>query len=428
MRKGILGCLTGLLATAGLAWAQSPVTTPLTGTDGSHPIMTAPTGPGEWAGHDGQGPCGPPGRFWLSGEYLLWWFRNDNVPPLVTTGSPTDAVPGALGQPTTSVLFGGNGINQNPYSGFRIIGGFWLDEDHKLGVEGDYFYLSPNSRRTTFGSDGGPGSPVLTRPFIDALGDQAAGIPAFGNNAEFLAFPGVASGNVTIDHGSRLQGAGLNGLYNICCCCNARFDVLAGFRFLEFRENLGIVENTTILAALPAPFPPAGTRFTVSDQFKTDNYFYGGVLGARAEVWSNMFFARVTGSVALGTTNQQVNINGSTTTVAPDGTIRVDQGGLLALSSNIGNYHRNVFSAVPMVDIKTGVALNDNLRAFVGYTFLYWTNVARPGEQIDQAINTNLVPTSVNFGAPGVPARPTPLLGNSNFWAQGVSFGVELRF
>jgi len=75
-------------------------------------------------------------------------------------------------------------------------------------------------------------------------------------------------------------------------------DLLAGFRFLEFREHLGIVETSSINPAAPPPLP-AGTSFIASDRFETRNYFYGGVLGARAEVWSNMFFARVTGSVGL---------------------------------------------------------------------------------------------------------------------------------
>ena len=50
-------------------------------------------------------------RFYVSGEYLLWWTKGDPLPPLVTAGSPGDLlVPGvsagALGRPGTVALFG----------------------------------------------------------------------------------------------------------------------------------------------------------------------------------------------------------------------------------------------------------------------------------------------------------------------------------
>jgi hypothetical protein len=41
--------------------------------------------------------CGPPGRFWVSGEYLLWWIKDARLPPLVTTGpaNPAQILPPA---------------------------------------------------------------------------------------------------------------------------------------------------------------------------------------------------------------------------------------------------------------------------------------------------------------------------------------------
>ena len=41
--------------------------------------------------------CGPPGRFWVSAEYLLWWTKSDHAPPLVTVGPPESF--GILGAP-----------------------------------------------------------------------------------------------------------------------------------------------------------------------------------------------------------------------------------------------------------------------------------------------------------------------------------------
>src|SRR5262249_6141034 len=52
--------------------------------------------------------CGCPRDFlWAEAEYLAWWIKNGPVAaPLVTIGNATDAVPGALLQPSTGVLLG----------------------------------------------------------------------------------------------------------------------------------------------------------------------------------------------------------------------------------------------------------------------------------------------------------------------------------
>src|SRR4051794_16732346 len=53
-------------------------------------------------------PCCPSGPCFYTGfEYLHWWFKQQPLPPLLTTGpfDPTSAaVPGALGDPNTQVL------------------------------------------------------------------------------------------------------------------------------------------------------------------------------------------------------------------------------------------------------------------------------------------------------------------------------------
>ncbi|HEY7428839.1 MAG TPA: BBP7 family outer membrane beta-barrel protein, partial [Gemmataceae bacterium] len=79
-------------------------------------------------------------RFWLSADYLLWWTKGENIPPLVTTGSPSDAVPGALGQPGTQILFGGDS-NSQLHSGARFRGGYWFTRDQTFGIDGTFFFL-----------------------------------------------------------------------------------------------------------------------------------------------------------------------------------------------------------------------------------------------------------------------------------------------
>ena len=86
-----------------------------------------------------------------------------------------------------------------------------------------------------------------------------------------------------------------------------------GLRLLRHNPNegLGITENLTVDPRVPVT---GGTTFGVHDQFSTRNRFYGGEIGARAELWSGNLFVNVRGMVALGSTDQVVDLAGSTAT------------------------------------------------------------------------------------------------------------------
>jgi hypothetical protein len=468
MRKGFLSAVLVSLTAAGFAPAQAPVPAPPMGAlTYSAPTASAPAPSSgmimqekapvqHWANQSppllgdgpdqgmasnatsccgtpdwcGQGPCGPAGRFWVSAEYLVWWIRDSHLPPLVTTG-PANAAqippPGALGSSTTRVLFGGD-LDHEAFSGGRFTAGLWLNDCQTVGFEASYFFLGSRSNDFTAGSSGAAGSSVLARPFFDV----STGLP----NVELVAFPGLASGTVHVHSSSRLQGPEANLLCNLCCsaaccdCCNEcqpapgyRVDLLGGFRWLESREGLGITEDIQVLPTSPVF---TGDHIRVLDQFDTRNEFYGGQIGLRAEVWRNRFFANIAGKVALGDTHQTVDINGGTTVVQPGGPALVKQGGLLALPSNIGSYSRDEFSVVPEVDFNVGYQLTNNLRVFVGYTFLYWSDVVRPGDVIDLNVNSTRLPTSLI--PPSGPLRPQFTFRDSDYWAQGVNFGVQVRY
>ena len=76
--------------------------------------------------------------------------------------------------------------------------------------------------------------------------------------------------------------------------------------------------------------------------------------------------------------------------------------------------------------MQVGYQVTSHLRAYAGYTFLYWDQVVRAGQQVDLTVNPNLLPP-VTAPVSG-PLRPAPRLENSSFWAQGIDFGLELRF
>jgi hypothetical protein len=435
MRNGFLVALAAWCATAtaafaqygGLPWTSGPDTLPVidkmvTPLEGG---ACTPAGDCNPCCPQGCVPCGPPGRFWVGAEYLYWWTREMRVPSLVTTGSTT-GIPGALGAPGTTVLLSGE-LENHGQSGGRFYGGFWLDECQTKGIEVDYLFLG--TRRNTFlaGGTGAPGSAIIARPFLDI--PPTGGTPF--QNTELVAFPGAAAGTISVTNRSRLQGVGANGLCNLCCCgdcCGGyRVDALVGFRWMQLDESIDIVENINPTSAVVTGFP-AGSRVTVIDQFSTKNDFYGGQLGLRGEWRRDRFFVNGRVLVALGDTHQQVDINGSTTIRLASGTTSTATGGLLAQSTNIGHYSRDEFSVIPEVGINVGYQITPHLRAYVGYTFLYWSDVVRPGDVIDLGVNPTQLPTSAGPGRLIGPARPAFQFRDSDFWAQGINVGAEFRF
>jgi Putative beta barrel porin-7 (BBP7) len=92
--------------------------------------------------------------------------------------------------------------------------------------------------------------------------------------------------------------------------------------------------------------------------------------------------------------------------------------------------------------VNVGFKLTDWMNFRVGYTFLYISDVVRPGAQIDRNINSNTqpltgptvfdpvtgAPIGTAFSAVSAPARPQFTFQRDEFWAQGVNFGLEFKF
>jgi len=274
---------------------------------------------------------------------------------------------------------------------------------------------------------------VLFRPFHVVNSGAANG----GEFSENVNEPGGA-GHVDITGYSWLWGAELNYRRKICRDCTGHFDFLVGFRYLSLNEQLQIAKH------FGDPNQPIGGTNnvvgTLTDQFTTNNNFYGGQLGfswqRRWERWE----ADATAKVALGYTSQtitvfgQQNVTASNPALVPPVPPGVYNGGLLALPTNIGTWNASTFSVVPEVDLNIGYYLTPRLKLFVGYTSLIWTGVFRPGNQIDRNIDATRIP---NFngtqagGAPFVPTNaPNPVVPftRTNLWVQGVNFGIQYKW
>jgi hypothetical protein len=84
---------------------------------------------------------------------------------------------------------------------------------------------------------------------------------------------------------------------------------------------------------------------------------------------------------------------------------------------------------VPEVGLNIGYQATRSIRAYVGYDFLYLSNVLRPGNQIDRSINTSqTVQSAIAGNSPAPGERPAVPLSGSEFWAQGIHFGLGLSY
>lgn len=375
--------------------------------------------------------CYPGNRFYMSGEFLLWWTKGSPLPPLVTTGSIANGGnAGALGNPDTRVLFGDDDVADQLRTGARFMMGYWFDDCRRWGIDGGFFFL--NKQHDNF-NDSSNGDRVITRPAMFINPTRAVEIvstPGVGNN------PPPTAGTINVNHESSFWGGEFNFRRNLWCNCDSFIDVIAGYRYLRLDESLSITETPVVLAdsinANGVVVIPAGTLFVVNDQFKTNNQFHGGQLGLVGETRRGAWSLGWSAKVGLGNTRQTVDILGSTAITVPVNNVGIQPGtfnftgGALALPSNMGRYSRDVFTVVPEIGLNVGYQLTDNLRLFAGYNFLYWSRVVRPGEQIDLVVNQEQLAPPI--AVPGNPPRPALLFRQSDFWAQGINLGLEFRW
>ncbi len=129
--------------------------------------------------------------------------------------------------------------------------------------------------------------------------------------------------------------------------------------------------------------------------------------------------------VGLGDTTSRVSISGSTVATEPTQASVTSPGGFLAQASNSNQYQRNQFTMLPELGINVGFDLTPRLRVVGGYSLIYWSAIARTGDQIDLNLSPSQFPLS-----PNTTASPFPefRFAMTDYWAQGVSLGVDFRF
>lgn len=405
-------------------------------------------------------------RWWVDGEYLLWFTRGQEVrAPLVTTSAPADA--GVIGAASTAILSGGGrAMGYGAISGGRLTLGFFGDADRRIGFQLQGFITehAPNSQRFgTLSNDAG--IPVLARPFVDTVTGLNSAVVLSGLNF------GASTVRVRTEH--QTVGVEPVGVWNLYRSEPGgphvwSLDILAGYQFRQVRESLSISSFTQFdnQIALPVfnggPFgqvvqatqiiPAQGVLggavvggvavVQVRDDFRVTNRFNGGVLGFKLDSRYGMFTSTFTAKASVGNMHQRVEIGGASTFTD---TLRQSGnptgfgfasgvggsggavGGVLANPGNIGTFVNDRFTYIPEVGATFGVALTRGLTGYVGVNFIYFPDVVRPGSAVNANVTSSSIPFTTTFGNGG-PRGPGFRFIEEDLWIGGATAGLMIRY
>jgi hypothetical protein len=340
---------------------------------------------------------------WFRLEYLGWFSRGRNTPPLVTSSAAgTDrADAGVLGLESTTILYGDDPIGTDIRSGLRATFTHLFADGCTAGT---FRFWGLEDSSETFAINSG-NRPIIAQPFFNTL----LGI----QDSLLVAFPGVSNpGSINVLSKNDIIGIdawGSRNWYDDGC---SSIDWLAGYQFTRLDDS--IVINSALTAADPNGAIPVGTQISVVDAFRTQNEFHGGSIGMIGRTYRGPVQIEALAKIALGGVRQAVIINGRTTVGGTTST-----GGFLAQASNIGSFERNRFAVSPELNVNLIYDLNESWRLLGGYSFIYWNNIVLAGNQLDTSL-------PVPFAAGGT--QPEVLFQRTDYWVQGMSFGAEYRW
>ena len=170
------------------------------------------------------------------------------------------------------------------------------------------------------------------------------------------------------------------------CLANGRVDLIAGFRYLELDENLHMDEAGEIGNVNPLF---NGFRAVIADDFDVRTRFYGGYVGAKGRFCRDAWTLDVLGRVSIGSTQEEIGINGVTAFGPPTGPLFFAAGGLLALQTNAGVRQKDVFGVVPELSVRVGCQVLERLNVYAGFSALLLEQGRarrRSGQPDDQSV------------------------------------------
>jgi len=337
-------------------------------------------------------------QVWVTPEYVHYWQNTTTkLPELLSIADPTDSFP--IGS-----YYGNKGISWNDGNGAKLTVGAWIDEKKQYGIELTGFYIPKQTQSVEFNP-----LPGNVDTFFD---DFNTGSPS---HLKQNFFPSDPASSASFQYSTEQYGGEANGLIHVGTWeptngIKVNVDGLGGFRYFGLQDSY----SDQYLE------PNAG--FFYFDNFKTENNFYGANFGAHIRVECKRFFAEITPKVALGVTDESLDVSGSN--VVP---FNPGPGGFYASGNKLGQHSSTPFAYLPQVTVKLGYNINGTIEAFVGYDALYLSDVARVENQISTQLDGNQM---AGFGfTPGGPADASPAYGvsSSSLFEQGVTAGLTFK-
>lgn len=382
----------------------APVITPLAATEYGHlanKFEAIPAGwderpritkhPEKYVTNDDCG-CGP--RNWANFEFLYWATQGVTPSPVVTTGPPFAApvIAGAIGQPTTIAEFGGTNTLNQFRPGFRVEAGHWFASNPTWGLSARFYFLGAVAERFLGGSNG-------TNVLSYNVGVNTPIGPVFA--PIYVSYPGLTVGSTSASVHSNFLGGDVNLRHRLGSDPNLTVDVLGGYRVMHLGDNL--VSSFDVQSAVPGQ----GWRVVGEDRVTTRNQFHGGQVGFAATGRHGQFSLTLQSTVALGVTVS--DMDDTRIRALSVGAIGVPLPAVPVAPVVLSrNERQTAFAVAPEAGVTVGWNPRDNVRLTFGYNFSYWSHVRRAQAVYD--------------------LTPVPAAGTTDFWAQGINWGVELRY
>lgn len=339
---------------------------------------------------------------WLTGDTLLW-FTEDRTSPLLAASSNVGE-PVLPDSPGYTPLFGGE-LDSGMQLGFRGDAGRYF-ADGQIGFGGGFWFLLDSEDNFAANRQ---------------LGDRSLGVPFFdtstgANNSLLIGRDPDLTGQLAINSSLDLWASQLYSKLLMINGKNVRVELLTGYSFFNIDDGLQIAGSTT---------RDADGRVTeFVDTINATNNFHGGQLGMTTKVDRGRFSFMSTTKVHLGNMNQRVNLRGASQSrfLGVPGETTFDRGVFVA-SENAGVQERDVFAFAPELNMKLGVRMRNYVNFTIGYSFIYWNNVALSGDQIDRNVDQTQIFTNdepVN--------SPRSVFEDRGFFVHGLDLGITIDY
>lgn len=346
--------------------------------------------------------CSNDPTVWLKAELLLWFPQGRQTPPLGVASE----------QPGLPTAINSDRIFNEPFGndltpGFRgDIGRYFAGG--AFGIGGRVWVLGDDSDSLSFSGDGTGVSFAV--PFFNTFtGSEDGVLVGFDDGQTQVA--GDASVRTLLD----IVAAEIYGRARLGQSRNHRLDFIGGYSHFNIADELQLSINRTQV--------PPGVESSFSDDFRTRNEFHGGQIGGEVSLKRGRWTASSLTKVHLGNMAQRVAVRGSSTQeVIGGGAPVVFDEGLFARGDVQGVRSRDVFAFAPEMNLKIGYQFREHVNFHVGYSFVYWSNVALAGEQMDR----NLFLDPNDLGNTGTGRFVD--INSSGFWVQGIDLGAVIEF